>query len=218
MHLTHMVIDDFFPDPDAVRQAALRLDYPAAPKGALYPGRNSRQRLDVQGIDVQIGNILGTKVVPLFTDAHAHCRIAFEGEKGEGGVHVDPAHWSAIICLSRDEDCRGGTEFFRHKRSGLDRAPVFEEDLEAYGYSSVGEVWNDVFWPETNDRSKWTREMVLPMKYNRLLLFRSYLWHDAGPGFGTTREDGRLIMVLTYGEDGLPLPDGPVASARPEGL
>ena len=60
VHLTHMVIDDFFPEPDRVRQAALSLDYPPAPKGALYPGRNSKQPLAIAGLDQQLSHILGS--------------------------------------------------------------------------------------------------------------------------------------------------------------
>src|SRR4051812_13162743 len=34
-------------------------------------------------------------------------------------VHTDPFSWNAVLCLSRDQDCRGGVSFFRHRETGL---------------------------------------------------------------------------------------------------
>lgn len=207
-----MVIDDFFPDPDVVRNAALKIEYPEPLDGAYHPGRNSKLPLSIPGLDDQIGFILGTRLIGVEGTSHAKCRIALEGAQGTSTVHIDPAHWSGVICLSRDEHCKGGTEFFSHIRTGMDRAPVYEGDTDVYGYQDPDEVWTDIVQPETNDLSKWKREFVVPLRYNRLILFRSYLWHTAGPGFGSNMEDGRLIMVLAYREDGLPMPWTPPQS------
>ena len=62
------------------------------------------------------------------------------------------------------------------------------------GLNHPSEVWERILNSETNDRSKWEPTFSIPMRFNRLALFRSYLWHDAGPSFGTTKENGRLIL------------------------
>jgi len=36
------------------------------------------------------------------------------------------------------------------------------------------------------------------MKFNRFVLFRPWLFHNAGPGFGERPENGRLIYLLFY--------------------
>jgi hypothetical protein len=36
------------------------------------------------------------------------------------------------------------------------------------------------------------------MKYNRLVLFRPWIFHNAGPGFGDSVENGRVIYPLFY--------------------
>ncbi len=203
-----MVIDDFFPEPDVVRNAALRAEYPDAPAGAHYPGRNSKLPFSIPGLDEQIGHILGTRLKGIRGTAHAKTRIALEGDQGASTIHVDPAHWTGVICLSRDEDCVGGTEFFTHKRTGTDRAPVYEGDVDQFGYKEPLEVWEDIINPETNDLSKWHRDFTIPLRYNRLILFRSYLWHTAGPGFGDRLENGRLVLIVVYQEGDLPLPEG----------
>ncbi len=38
----------------------------------------------------------------------------------------------------------------------------------------------------------------VPMKFNRLVLFEPWLWHAAGPGFGDSVSNGRLIYLMSY--------------------
>jgi hypothetical protein len=45
--------------------------------------------------------------------------------------------------------------------------------------------------------------MTVPMRYNRLVLLRPWLWHTAGPGFGETIEDGRLVYLMFFQKDPL---------------
>ena len=59
-------------------------------------------------------------------------------------IHIDQSHWSGILYLSRPEDCRGGTEFYRHIRTGTDRVPMDTESLKAIGYSTYEELQHDI--------------------------------------------------------------------------
>ena len=36
------------------------------------------------------------------------------------------------------------------------------------------------------------------MRFNRLMLFRPQQYHDAGAGFGTSLENGRLVYLNFY--------------------
>jgi len=49
------------------------------------------------------------------------------------------------------------------------------------------------------DESKWECVMRVPMRFNRLILLRPWLWHTAGPAFGDRPENGRLVFLLFYG-------------------
>ena len=40
--------------------------------------------------------------------------------------------------------------------------------------------------------------MTVPMRYNRLVLLRPWLWHTAGPGFGDNLENGRLVYLMFF--------------------
>ena len=36
----------------------------------------------------------------------------------------------------------------------------------------------------------------MPMRFNRLVLFRPLLWHSAGDGFGDSLANGRLVQLF----------------------
>ena len=198
MQLQHMIVDDFFRDPMSIRDIALKSDFPDRHANEVYPGRNAGQLLNVQGINQMICNIVQERLVPVQNSSHLRPRLALEGDVGQNmSVHMDMCHWSAIVYLSLDEYCQGGTHFFRHNQTGWEMAPVWPGMAEAAGYPTPDAALKAVM-AQTNDPNAWTETMMLPMKFNRLVLFRGYLWHDAGRSFGTTKENGRLILPLFY--------------------
>ena len=40
--------------------------------------------------------------------------------------------------------------------------------------------------------------MTIPMRFNRLVLYRSWLWHSFTENFGDTLENGRLIQIFFF--------------------
>jgi hypothetical protein len=130
--------------------------------------------------------------------AHGKCRIALAGDTGRAKVHVDTAHWSGILYLSRPEDCRGGTEFFRHLPTGTERAPFDDEEARAHGYPAAKEMVARILERDTVDDSKWEMTMRVPMRFNRLILLRPWLWHTAGEAFGDSLENGRLVYLMFF--------------------
>ncbi len=192
-----IVIDDLLKDPLKWRERALsaarflpNIDQP-------YPGRNSAERHILPGFDQVIARLTGQTLVPAPDTSHAMFRLCLAGEQGTGGVHIDPCHWTAILYLSLPEHCQDGTYFFRHRATKTIRAPVFPGEKE-----QLPITWEDLCVdlkpPNDKDLTYWQRIRHVPMMFNRLLLFRPWLWHDAGPGFGASIEDGRLIYVGFY--------------------
>ena len=192
-----IVVDDFLDNAQELRDAALRLPY-LPPQGA-FPGRNSVGRLEIDGLSEQVSRLAGEPLVPISPlESHAKCRITLAGDAGRAKVHVDRSHWSGILYLSRPGDCRGGTEFFRHKRTGTDHWPLSQAQLEAMGYATREEMHRDIVEGESNDDSQWEMTMREPMRFNRLLLLRPWLWHTAGPAFGDSLENGRLVYLMFF--------------------
>ena len=192
------VIDDFLREPQAMRLLGLQAEYPVPPETPWYPGRNSRREYPIAALDETVGSITGHAVTPLPDSAHTKFRLCLADEIGKGGVHIDNCHWTGVFFLTLDEHAQGGTDFFRHRPSGTLRAPVYPEDWQKWPFDSVAKLWNEVIHPHTNDASKWELVRRVQMKFNRLVLFRPWQWHNAAPGFGDRPENGRLIYVLSY--------------------
>ena len=196
---TLIIIDDFFDDPLAVRNMALALEYEAKNKQTNnYPGRVSVAPLALPLLDGQISEILQTKVTGAEGTVHGHCRITLGDDRGRSGVHADPTLYSGILYLSLPEHCRGGTEFFRHRRTGLERIPTDIIQLARTGYADVSDLVNDVINKDTLSPSKWERTLRVPMRFNRLILFNPRLFHNSGEAFGKTMETGRLVQLLFF--------------------
>ena len=58
--------------------------------------------------------------------------------------------------------------------------------------------WWTLVYGDGQEREKWTRYYLCPMRYNRLVLFRTHLWHSHNFNFGTTMENGRLVQLFFF--------------------
>ena len=194
-----LIIDDFFANPHEVRRAALAMNYPAPAAGENYPGRMSAERGLWPNIDQMFSMIIGEPVRGNFKHLHGFFRLTGASDSGAADIHIDVDNvWAGVIYLNPPEQCQGGTQFFRHKKYGTDHAPVREEDFKIYGAGNRLEVLQKTIVPDGRDRDKWEMTMTLPMRWNRLVLFRSWFWHTAGPGFGASNDDMRLVQLMFF--------------------
>lgn len=197
MHTTFMVVDDFLDNAEALRAHALTLEYP--PLEGAFPGRNSLQRINIDGLTEAVSKLVGEPLVAAPPpQSHAKFRITLAADKGRGKVHVDESHWSGILYLSRPEDCVGGTEFFRHRGTGLDQFPFSAEELRHHGFADHADAHRALIERDGTNESAWESLMMVPMKFNRLILLRPFLFHTAGPGFGDQMENGRLVYLMFF--------------------
>jgi Family of unknown function (DUF6445) len=200
MESSFLVYDDFFDRPDKARETALSLTYPEPPPEVYYPGRNSRESMAWPGHEEMFSRIIGRPLVAL-GQSHGCARLTLASDKRRGRVHVDPGcNWAGIIYLTPDEYAQGGTDFFRNRRFGTDRAPLTDEEAqEIYGKPTPRDALIDILTVENgSDPDEWELIGSLPMKFNRLILFRPWFWHSSGDGFGDSIENGRLIMLLFF--------------------
>lgn len=193
-----LIVEDFLADPHGARRQALALGYDPASKKGNYPGLMSDGPLSVQGLEDSVSKIVGLPLKPASDTSHGQCRLTLKRDKGRTGVHIDPCFYSGILFLSAPDDCRGGTDFFRHKRTGLERVPHDPAKLAATGYTDANALIEDVVNKDTFTLSRWERTMRVPMRFNRLILFSPWLFHNAGPGFGETPETGRLVQLMFF--------------------
>jgi hypothetical protein len=193
-----IIIDDFLNDPYALRELALKQNYPTYDTPPPFPGRNSEHRQIINGLDKKISEIVGEPLVPMEGTSYAKFRLALEGEKGTHSVHIDNAHWTVILFLTLPEDCKDGTHLFRHIPTGTDRAPINKSEYSLFEGNTAQEILDNSVNAHSNDPSKWEKLMTIPMRFNRMILMRPQQWHDAGESFGDCPENGRLVYLSFY--------------------
>ena len=102
--------------------------------------------------------------------------------------HVDTTLYGTVLYLNPEEDIQGGTSFFSHSSTGLTNMEHVHKP-----FKRTEEYWNLREW--TYDFMKkseekidcdsllmedvWEEEHHIKMKYNRMIIFPSYMWHSA---------------------------------------
>jgi hypothetical protein len=193
-----LIFDDFVANPRELRRQALELGYSAANKAGNYPGITSERALPIPGLDDFVSRAIGTRVRAAPDTLHGHCRLTMKADRGLSGVHVDPAFYSGILYLSLPEHAQGGTDFYRHKRTGLERIPEKANDILAAGYGDVNDLIEDVVNKDTLRPAAWERSFSAPMRFNRLILFSPMSFHNSARGFGDRPENARLVYLMFF--------------------
>ncbi len=198
MNTSLIVIDNFLKNPFPLRDAALQQEYPEYDTKPMFPGRNSEHRQLINGFDEKISEIVGEPLALVKGTSYHKFRLALKGDKGTHGVHIDPAHWTVILYLTLPEHCQDGTHFFRHIETNEDRTPWTMKEMQEKGWKNQDEAWQSIIEPDTNNPDKWEKIMTIPMRFNRLVVFRPQQFHDAGISFGDCKENGRLVYITSY--------------------
>jgi hypothetical protein len=203
MERSIIVIDDFYDNPDEVRNFGVTTDYPHPGTEYTYPGKNSDLGFYNADTHKKMESIVGAGLEP--SDPCGYFRISFEHDSFKQDVHVDPGwDWGGVLYMNTPEQCidEGGTSFWKHNSLHWEKCPRTSEESQYYSYPSYKEAWKTTVYGAGLDRNQWTRYMLCPMKYNRLVLFRTHLWHSHNYNFGDSMENGRLVQLFFFKEKG----------------
>ena len=117
-------------------------------------------------------------------------------------MHIDPAFYSGVLYLTHPGHCRGGTDFFRHRATRLDRVPASVEGVRATGFADHNALIGEIVNRDTAKPARWEKSFTAPMRFNRLILFSPWLFHNSAPGFGAGLDDGRLVYLMFFARAG----------------
>lgn len=176
-----VVVDDFHPYPQALRDHALHQKYEdwPGPDGEIY------KRIcinEVPGLRHLIEKVMGP--VDMLGMAY---RLNYNGETPNASIHSDLG-WGTHALVLYLSTGLSGTAFWRHRNTGADNI-------------SPGDTWLfEQVCHDWNDESKWDIRHFVRMQFNRALIYESRLFHSRFPfeAFGTDPKDGRLIAVAFF--------------------
>ena len=205
-----LVVDDFLPDPGAARQQALQLCERTAVRraGANYPGLQTPAQPCGDAMQ-RIADWLGQGLKWDSPD-HGAVRCSLAADAVRADVHVDsptlPNIYGGVLYLSLPEHCEGGTSFYRHRATGWSGRPDMAT-LNAAGHDSFA-AFQERHLPSNRQRSfaEWQSErdanwdwlFEVPMRFNRLVIFRSDFFHAISGLFGTALSNGRLVQLFHF--------------------
>jgi len=195
-----IVVDNFYKDPDAVRNFALGVEY-QEDKVRNWPGRDSEYEHGKEDLTRLCSEIVGEELTTKLCNKCSYFRRTKIGQHGTQDIHFDPNPglvWAGIIYLTPTFHPTGGTKFWKHKRTGWEFAPDMVES-EHHGIQSHDDMVN-FFNIEGKDRSKWIETDNISFKYNRLVMFNPFMWHSNGEWFGTDDQSARLVQLLFFHE------------------
>lgn len=194
-----IVVDNFYKNPDMVRQHALTMERNDSNDGN-YAGIMTKESFLTQEHLDTFGELLGEKVFPstIFTGKF---RFTVETDVMKQDIHFDPGDnnstWAGVLYLTPDVEGVDGTRFWRHKRTGLEEIPRTLEGIQEYGWNGADDL--KVFLEtEGVDYSLWDQTFSVPYRYNRLIMFRPWMFHSPGPAFGDAVENCRLIQTFFW--------------------
>jgi hypothetical protein len=189
---TNLIItDDFYQDPDGVREFALNEKFNV--KGN-YPGQRTKTFHDWPGLKEGIQGIVqnaGGKIT-WYESEYTSC-FQYTTKNDSSWIHPDhTTMWAGVCYLTPNAPTGGGTGLFRHKETGLERPPKLAN-------GSHDEEWlNKHCWPHSRDFSKWDMTAMVGNVYNRLVLYRGDLFHSSLDYFGEGLNDGRLFQTFFF--------------------
>jgi len=193
-----IVVDSFLDNPDGLRLYAMNQQFELY-GGKNWPGRDSSKTHGQKEMTEACSRVVGEKLVIKPENKCSYFRHTKIGQRGSQHIHFDPNAgliWAGVLYLTPVVHPTAGTKFWKHNETGWDRSPT-KEEASKHGIHSHEDMVK-FFEIEGNDESKWTELDNVSFKYNRLVMFRPWMWHSNGDWFGTTHEDARLVQLFFF--------------------
>ncbi len=89
--------------------------------------------------------------------------------------------------------------FFRSHRTDIGRLVLDLAELARPGYASGAKMLGDIIERDSNDDSAWEMTMRVPMRFNRLVQRRPWLFIPPGKPSATPPANGRQVYLMFFG-------------------
>jgi hypothetical protein len=171
------VFDDFVAEPEAYRAAALAGEF----RSFHFP------EATFHGISIADTNEVPVRIAQRFPGAEPTLSFFRKSPAGQTEPHfihtdADMGEWSAILYLSPDPPAEDGTSFWTHRETNAVESAVPHERSEE-GRSTEG----------------WILRRTVSAKFNRLVVFRSTLFHSRAIHANWGDGDEARLTQVTFG-------------------
>ncbi len=182
-----IVVDNFYDDPDTVRDYAMSGDFvPRGEHGAV--GHRTLEHKHFKGVKKEFESLLGSKMKEgtevggwdyQTNGVFQHCMA-----EDPFVIHADTQQWAAMIYLTPDAPPQCGTSLYRHKETKVNSVREME------GWT----IFKENFYDET----PFEKVDTIGNVYNRLMIFDARLIHAASQYFGDAIDNDRLFQIFFF--------------------
>ena len=179
---TFVVVDNFYTNPDGIREFALRQNFQENPQ--YHKGKRCiNGAFRFPGLKEQFEKILNVKIDNFNKYETNGCfQYCIAGEQAV--FHSDHQQYAGVLFLTPDAPPQTGTRFYRSKVT-----KKMKTKLDEYGA---------VYKTGHLDSTQFDEVDVVGNLYNRIVLFDARLIHAAPLYFGTDVNNGRLFQLFFF--------------------
>lgn len=186
-----IVVDNFYDDPDAVRNFAINnLEFKSSPS---HRG-HSTDRWFLEGTKAKFEGLLGREVTNWNADWHRNGSFQYNTSYDPIVYHVDEQSYAGVVFLTPDAPLEAGTAFYKSKYTGETRYTHTEPERPSYDKAFTGRSENYNFY----DSTCFEKLDEVVNVYNRLVIWDSHKIHAASKYFGDNINNSRFIHLFFF--------------------
>lgn len=190
-HPSIIVIDNFYDDPEKMRNLALTT--PKKTDIRYWKGKRSNPIPSNELIHIKekFEKMLGIKIEKEFR-SHFHLQTATD----QLVYHSDQLDWAAVVYLTPDAPVECGTDLIKSKITSLRTIPT-PEDCKRFNKNHQ-EMMQLMYGKNVVDASKWEVCDRIGNVFNRIIIWHGRLPHSVAGMFGHDDESGRLVQLFFF--------------------
>ena len=178
--MTTWVVDNFYADPMAVRNFALKQEF--VKEKDYYKGCRTKHQYFLPGTKEAFEKIMGIQIREW--ESHGMCgKFQYCTAQDSLVYHHDGQTWAAMIYLTPDAPYDCGTSLFASKNGARKSSDA-----------NIGTAFDGGFY----DSTKFDLIDSIGNVFNRLFIFDAQNIHAASKYFGQTIEDSRLFHIFFF--------------------
>ena len=184
---TLWVVDNFYKDPDLVREFALNQEYIEGGFGRGFIGRRTEKQFLFDGLKERFEHIMNKSITSWQEHGmNGRFQIAWAGEPLV--YHCDSQRWAGMLYLTPKAPYSTGTTMYANKKT---KARTFYE-------TGWDDAWKDMPGDPHLDKTPFEPVDVIGNVYNRLVIFDASCIHSASEYFGTVAKNARLWQMFFF--------------------
>lgn len=193
-----IISEGFYSNPEQMRMLFSTLDYAKNEnflQGLICPMQYTNNDM----LDQMHYNINAPEGTFEFVEGSGSFVINCESDKPVQSICVNlpdlMTQWVGVVCLSQTDEPHF-LKFYRNKKTGWSGIPNTIDELKTQNINSFADFEHFLHSENENWENKWVETDRIELGFNKLIMFRSNLFHSYNDVYGDKQENGRLLQFF----------------------